>query len=136
MPPLAIADIHIAREKSRSGDLDGAVELSSSVVDDQFGSGGPIWSALTTTVLVEALLQRGSDGDLAGTPTRPSTDCAAMATDPGFVLNKIILLLRLRALLAHASGDDANYRECRDRYRKMANDLGFEGHMALAEAMP
>ncbi len=24
----------------------------------------------------------------------------------------------------------------RDRYRKMADELGFEGHMAWAEAMP
>ena len=27
------------------------------------------------------------------------------------------------------------YRESRDRYRKMATELGFEGHMAWAEAM-
>jgi hypothetical protein len=44
-------------------------------------------------------------------------------------------VLRLRALLARANGD-VSYRGLRDRYRTMANDLGFEGHMALAEAMP
>jgi len=27
------------------------------------------------------------------------------------------------------------YRSHRDDYRKMANELGFEGHMAWAEAM-
>ena len=47
-----------------------------------------------------------------------------------------IWLLRLRALLAQAHGDEVNYRDFVDRYRPMATDLGFEGHMAMAEAMP
>ena len=47
-----------------------------------------------------------------------------------------IWLLRLRALLAHAHGDDTAYRDYRDRYRAMARSLGFEGHIAWAEAMP
>ncbi len=46
-----------------------------------------------------------------------------------------ITLLRLRALLARARGDDAAYRDYRDRYRAMAKSLGFEGHIAWAEAM-
>jgi hypothetical protein len=46
-----------------------------------------------------------------------------------------VTLLRLRALLANARGDEATYRDFRDRYRAMANDLGFEGHMAWAAAM-
>ena len=36
---LAIVDIHIAREKARLGDLDVAVELALTVVDDLFDSG-------------------------------------------------------------------------------------------------
>jgi hypothetical protein len=47
-----------------------------------------------------------------------------------------IWLLRLRALLAGARGDNTDYRDYRDRYRDMARSLGFEGHMAWAEAMP
>jgi hypothetical protein len=47
-----------------------------------------------------------------------------------------IWLLRMRALLARSNGDDATYRDYRDRYRKMATEIGFEGHMAWAEAMP
>jgi hypothetical protein len=47
-----------------------------------------------------------------------------------------IWLLRLRALLAQTHGDEVNYRDFVDRYRRMATDLGFEGHMAMAEAMP
>jgi NAD(P)-dependent dehydrogenase (short-subunit alcohol dehydrogenase family) len=47
-----------------------------------------------------------------------------------------IWLLRLRALLAHAKSDDTAYRDYRDRYRAIATELGFEGHMTWAEAMP
>ena len=50
------------------------------------------------------------------------------------VLNDI-WLVRLRALLARAEGEDEAYRDYRDRYRAMADRLGFEGHMAMAEAM-
>ena len=44
--------------------------------------------------------------------------------------------LRLRALLARAHGDAVAYADLRDRYRDMAKSLGFEGHIAWAEAMP
>jgi hypothetical protein len=47
-----------------------------------------------------------------------------------------IWLLRLRALLARAHGDEAGYRDYRDRYRALATSLGFEGHIAASEAMP
>ena len=46
-----------------------------------------------------------------------------------------ITLLWLRALLSRARGDDAAYRELVNRYRAMAESLGFEGHIARAEAM-
>jgi adenylate cyclase len=46
-----------------------------------------------------------------------------------------ILLLRLQALLAQANGDEDAYRDYRDRYRAMATEIGFEGHMAMAETM-
>jgi hypothetical protein len=47
-----------------------------------------------------------------------------------------IWLLRLRAVLARTRGDEAAYRDFRDRHRDMARTLGFEGHIAWAEAMP
>jgi hypothetical protein len=60
---------------------------------------------------------------------------AALA-DEGLVMRDI-WLLRLRALLARAHGDAATYAHfLRDRYRDMATSLGFEGHIACAEAMP
>jgi len=84
--------------------------------------------------LVETLLRRGSDADV-----QEAADAierlAAVPTDPGFVLNEIALL-RMRALLARARGDETGYRDYRDRYRFMAKSLNYEGHMEWAEAMP
>jgi adenylate cyclase len=130
---VPVVDIHLAQQKARSGDLDGAIELARAVVDDLFDSGGAIWSVLATAVLVEALLRRGSDGDLQAAQAEVER-LAAVPTDPGFVLHEI-WLLRLRALLARGRDDDAGYCDYRDRYRKLATELGFEGHLALAEAM-
>ena len=59
---------------------------------------------------------------------------AAVPTDPGFVMHELPLL-RMRALLARAQGDEDGYRDYRDRYRTIATDLGFEGHMQWAEEM-
>jgi hypothetical protein len=46
-----------------------------------------------------------------------------------------IWLLRLRALVARAHGDDGAYGELVSRYRTTAESLGFEGHIAWADAM-
>jgi hypothetical protein len=37
--------------------------------------------------------------------------------------------------LARACGDETAYRGLAERYRAMAESLGFEGHIAMAEAM-
>ena len=134
MTPLAAANTEFAREKGRVGDLDGAVALARAVVDELFDHGPSIWSALATAVLVEALVRRRSEEDLAEALAAIDS-LAAVPTDPGFVLNEI-WLLRSRALLARAHGDAAAYAHFRDRYRDMARTLGFEGHIAWAEAMP
>ena len=82
---------------------------------------------------METLLDRGADGDVAEAQAAVER-LAAAPTDPGFVMRDI-WLLRLRALLARAYGDAAAYAHFRDRYRDMAKTLGFEGHIAWAEAM-
>jgi adenylate cyclase len=130
---VPVVDIHLAQQKARSGNLDGAIGLARAVLNDLFDSGGAIWSVLPTTALVEALLRRGADGDHEEAQSAIDR-LAAVPTDPGFVLQEIPLL-RMRALLARAHGDEAGYREFRDRYRAKATECGFEGHMALAEVM-
>jgi hypothetical protein len=79
------------------------------------------------------VLERGADGD--GAEAEAAIErLAAAPVDEGLVLRDI-WPLRLRALLAKAQGDAADYRDYRDRYRDMATSLGFEGHIAWAEAM-
>ena len=84
--------------------------------------------------MVQTLLDRGAESDLA--EAQEAIDrLANLPGNAGWVLRDITLL-QLRALLAHAWGDEAAYRDHRDRYRDMAKTLGFEGHIAWAEAMP
>jgi adenylate cyclase len=129
-----VIDMHVAKEKARSGDLDGAIELSGTIVDDRVDSGEVGWAVLATVVLVEALLRRRAEGDLQ--QAQAAIDrLADVPTEPGMVVFEL-WPLRWRALLARAHGDEAAYRDYRDRYRAMARSLEFEGHMKWAEAMP
>ena len=85
-------------------------------------------------VLVETLLDHGAESDVAEAEAAMKRLAAAPA-DEGLVIREV-WLRRLRALLARARGDEAAYRDCRDRYRALATSLGFEGHMKWAEAIP
>jgi adenylate cyclase len=134
MIALQVLEILIAREKARRGDLNDAIDSARAVLASLSPSGRCTWGALATAALVEALLRRCSETDLREAQAAID-ELAAVPTDPGFVLHDV-WLLRLRALLAQAESDEASYRDHRDRYRKMATDLGFEGHMAWAESMP
>jgi adenylate cyclase len=131
---IPLLNIYIARENAHRGDIDGAIELSRDAIGNLFANGAVVWNGPGTAVLVEALLRRGSDSDLREAQSAIDT-LASVPTDPGFILHEI-WLLRLRALLARARGDEAEYRDYRDRYRAMAISLGFEGHMQWANAMP
>ncbi len=44
-------------------------------------------------------------------------------------------LLRLRASLARADGDNGSYRQLLDRYRSRATSLGFERHIQIANSL-
>jgi adenylate cyclase len=59
---------------------------------------------------------------------------AAVPTEPGFVLHELPLL-RLRALLARAHGDEPGYQRFRERFRDRASEADFEGYLAQAVAM-
>ena len=85
-------------------------------------------------LLVETLLERGTRGDVAEAEAAIDR-LAAARVDEGLVIRDV-WLLRLRALLARARGDEATCRDYRERYRATAASLGFEGHIAWAETMP
>jgi hypothetical protein len=132
LPP---ADVYMARERARRGDRDEAIPLMRESLDHLFREGHPLlWGVPATGVLVETLLDRGADGDVAEADAAIERLAAAPAEE-GLVMRDI-WLLRLRALLARAHRDDAAYAHFRDRYRDMARTLGYGGHIAWAEAMP
>ena len=60
MAAVPVIDMELAREKARTGDLDGAIELARAVVDDEFETGEMTFRGPATMVLVESLLRRGT----------------------------------------------------------------------------
>jgi len=131
---LPIVNVYLARERARREDRDEAIPLMRAAVDDLVREGQLLaYGVPATCVLVETLLDRGADGDVPEAEAAIERLAAAPA-DEGLVMRDI-WLLRLRALLARAHGDDAAYAHFRDRYRDMARSLGFEGHIAWSEAM-
>lgn len=130
---VQIADIQLAREHGELGEFDDAIALAGAVLDELFDSGSMVWRGPATTVLVEALLNRSLEGDLVA--ARAAIErLAAVPTDAGYVLH-VVPLLRLRALVARADGDDEAYRGFAADYRAMAESCGFEGHRAIASSM-
>ena len=132
---LPMVNVYLARERARREDGDDAVTLMRPAVDHLFREGHLLfWGVPATGVLVQTLLDRGTGSDVAEAEAAIERLAAAPADD-GLVIREI-WLLRLRALLARAHGDDAAYTDFRDRYRDMAKTLGFEGHIEWAKAMP
>jgi hypothetical protein len=132
---LPLVEVCLAHEGARRGDRDDAIPLMRTAADDLFREGQLLlWGVPATGVLVETLLDRGADGDVAEAEAAIERLAAAPAEE-GLVMRDI-WLLRVRALLARAHGDATRYANFRDRYRDMAKTLGFEGHIDWAEAMP
>jgi adenylate cyclase len=131
---VPMIDMEFAKEKARTGDCKGAIEMARAVVEDEFVSGEMIFRGAAVATLVESLLQRRTDADIQEAHAVIERLAAAQG-DEGLVIRDI-WLLRMRALLAHALGDESTYRDFRDRYRAMATSLGYEGHLKWAEAMP
>ena len=132
---MTTINIWLAREKARSGDRDEAIPVMRDAVGDLFRDGWLQANCVRATgVLVETLLERGAEGDVAEAEAAIDRMVAAPADD-GLVLRDV-WLLRLRALLARAHGDAAAYAHLRDDYRKAAKTLGYEGHIEWADAMP
>jgi hypothetical protein len=134
MSDLPLINVYLARERARRGDRDDAIRLMRAAADHLFRELPSGWGVLATGVLVETLLDRGAESDVAEAEAAIERLAAAPA-DEGLVARDI-WLLRLRALLARAHGDAPAYADLRDRNRDMAKTLGFGGHIAWAEAMP
>jgi hypothetical protein len=132
---LPIVNVFLARERERRGDRHDGIPRLCAAADHLFREGQALaWGLPATGVLVDTLLDPAADGDVAEAEAAIERLAAAPA-DEGLVIREV-WLLRLRALLARAQGDETGYRDYRDRYRAMATSRGFEGHIAWADAMP
>jgi hypothetical protein len=132
---LPIVDVYSARERARRGDRNNAIPVMRAAADDLVREGQLLqWGIPATGVLVETLLDRGTESDVA--EAEAAVERLATAPADEALVIRDIWLLRLRALLARAHSNESGYRDCRDRYRDMAKTIGFEGHIAWAEAMP
>ncbi len=127
---LPVVEVYAARERAAGGDHDGALQLIRQAVDDLFDRGQRGYFTWATSVLVDLLLARGDIAEAQSAIDRLATGPAG-----GGVILREIWLLRLRALLARARGDEAGYRDLAQRHRALATSLGFEGHIAMAEAI-
>ncbi len=127
------ADLDVAAEKIRTGDFDTAIDLCCDVLDAEIRGGEMMNRGWTTTVLVDALLRRRRPGDLDHAQEAVER-LAAMPTEPVYLYHELPLL-RLRAILARARGDESAYGRLRDRYRARAEATGMDGHIAMARAM-
>jgi class 3 adenylate cyclase len=130
---LPVTELFVARERAGRGDRDAAIAVMRQAVDESHQAGRLAFGVWGPGVLVETLLERGAEGDLA--EAQEAIDrLANLPAEPGSAMLDITLL-RLRALLARAHGDDVAYWDLVGRYRAMAESLGFEGHIAWAQAM-
>jgi class 3 adenylate cyclase len=131
---LAIVKVYVAREKARRGDRDEAIPLMRAAVDHMVRQGQLLqWGIPSTGCLVQTLLDRGTDDDLREAEAAIERLAAAPAAE-GLAMRDI-WVLRSRALLARAHGEGVSYLDFVNRYRDMATSLGFEGHIAWADAL-
>jgi hypothetical protein len=127
-----VTELWAARERAGGGDRNAAIPVMRKAVDELHQAvrlGYGVWG---TGLLVETLLERGAEGDLA--EAQEAIDWLANLPADGSAIPEITLL-RLRALLTRARGENAAYRDLVSRYREMAESLGFQGHIAWANAM-
>ncbi len=130
---IPVTDVWAARETARRGDRDAAIPVLRQAVDELRQAGNIFYGVWGTGVLVETLLERGAEGDVA--EAQEEFDRLANLRADQDSAMRDIWLLRLRVLLCRARGDEMGYRDYRDRYRAMAKSLGFECHIDWAEAM-
>ncbi|WP_026256389.1 adenylate/guanylate cyclase domain-containing protein [Mycobacterium sp. 155] len=123
----------VGREKARRGDREATIPVMRQAADHLYRAERFGFGVFGTQALVETLLQRGSEDDLAEAEAMIDRLRNWRADQDSAIRD--ITLLQLRALLARARGDDVAFRALVDRYRAMAESLGFEGHIDWAKAM-
>jgi class 3 adenylate cyclase len=132
---LPMINAHLAYEQARDGDHERALNVLRDIVDGLTKAGLLLgWGVACTNLLVGCLLDRGTESDIR--EAEAATERLAAAGADGHYGFLDCVVLRARALLARARGDESAYREYRHRYRELATAMNYDGHRARAEAMP
>src|SRR5262249_16320731 len=111
---VPLADLWTARERATRGEPDAAIPVMRNAVNELHQAGRIGYGVWGTGVFVETLLQRDADGDLP--EAEEQIEWVANVSPDGGTAAVEITLLRLRALLARARGDDDSFRELVSRY--------------------
>ncbi|WP_239651123.1 adenylate/guanylate cyclase domain-containing protein [Mycobacterium sp. UM_Kg27] len=130
---IPVTDVWAARETARNGDPNAAIAEMRAAVDDLREAGNVFYGVWGTGVLVETLLERGADGDRAEADEAIHWLASLLAGQRSAMCE--ITLLRLTALLCRARGDVVAGAEAVNRYRALAESLGFELHTDWARAL-
>ena len=130
---VPVADIWMAQEQARRGDSAAAIPVLRAAMQELQQAGRYFYGVWAIGALVEALLNRAAEGDLA--EAQQTCDLLAALRIDGESAIVDVIALRLRVLLARARGDESEYRTLLGRYSAMAKALDFEGHMDWAEAL-
>ena len=100
---VTVIELWAARERAGGGDRDAAISVMRQAVDEMYQAGRLGLAVWAIGVLVETLLERGAEGDLAEAQEAIDRLANLPADEDSAMLE--ITLLRLRALLARARGD-------------------------------
>jgi hypothetical protein len=131
---LPIIDAYLAYDRARRGDHEAGLKVLRDTADGLARDGLLTgWGVACTDLLVECLVNRGTEADLCEAEAATNR-LAAEGADLRYRFLDCVVL-RSRALLARAAGDVSGYREYRDGYRETAAPY-YEGHLARAQAMP
>jgi hypothetical protein len=130
---ISVADFCSAAERCRRGERDAVIPVIRQAVDDLHRAGRPFFGVLGIQALVDTLVNGGDDDDLAEAERAIDLLVSWQGDSGSAVVN--VTELRLRALLAGARDDGVAYRALAERYRAMAESLGFDGHIAWARSM-
>ena len=131
---VPILNVYAGREKVDQGNVDDGVEQLRAACDDMVETGNIGNLDLATVALVEALLARGSADDVI--EAEEAVERLVTSLGEAVWVSRAVSGMRLRALIARSRGDHATYEALKGQYRRAATELGFEGHMAWAAAMP
>ena len=150
---VPVAELLAARERARRGDRDAAIAVMRKAVDDLHRAGGSRCGVWGTGVLVETLLERGAEGDLA--EAQEAIDrLANLSADDGSAMRQDHAAATARAAgpgprrrcclpgLGESLSRDGGIARLRRTHRLGRGDdrgsgelIGFDGHIATAHAM-